>query len=98
MTGRGDGPGAGAAGGLSRHVPVLLAEVCTALDAKRGGAYIDGTFGAGGYTRAILDAHPQNKVVAIDRPGELSYAFKLEHVPVKHEQHVPTQRGQRVIK
>ena len=67
MTGRGDGPGAGAAGGPARHVPVLLAEVCTALDAKRGGVFIDGTFGAGGYTRAILDAHPQNTVIAIDR-------------------------------
>jgi 16S rRNA (cytosine1402-N4)-methyltransferase len=67
MMGRGDGPGAGAAGGPTRHVPVLLAEVCTALDVKRGGTFVDGTFGAGGYTRAILDAHPQNKVVAIDR-------------------------------
>ena len=67
MMGRGDGPGAGAAGGPSRHVPVLLAEVGTALDANRGGVFIDGTFGAGGYTRAILDAHPQNKVIAIDR-------------------------------
>lgn len=67
MMGRGDGPGAGAAGGPTRHVPVLLAEVCDALDVKRGGLFIDGTFGAGGYTRAILDAQPQNKVIAIDR-------------------------------
>lgn len=67
MMGRGDGPGAGAAGGPTRHVPVLLAEVCTALDVKRGGLFIDGTFGAGGYTRAILDAHPRNSVIAIDR-------------------------------
>jgi len=67
MMGRGDGPGAGAAGGPTRHVPVLLAEVCSALDAKRGGLFIDGTFGAGGYTRAVLDAHPHNKVIAIDR-------------------------------
>ena len=49
MTGRGDGP-AGAAGGPTRHVPVLLAEVCEALDAARGGVFVDGTFGAGGYT------------------------------------------------
>jgi 16S rRNA (cytosine1402-N4)-methyltransferase len=70
MMGRGDGPGAGAAGGPTRHVPVLLAEVCDALDVKRGGIFIDGTFGAGGYTRAVLDAHPQNKVIAIDRDPE----------------------------
>ncbi len=67
MMGRGDGPGAGAAGGPTRHVPVLLAEVCSALEVKRGGTFIDGTFGAGGYTRAILDAHPRNTVIAIDR-------------------------------
>ncbi|QFU17136.1 16S rRNA (cytosine(1402)-N(4))-methyltransferase RsmH [Microvirga thermotolerans] len=67
MMGRGDGPGAGAAGGPTRHVPVLLEEVCEALDARRGGAYVDGTFGAGGYTRAILDANPKNGVLAIDR-------------------------------
>ncbi len=66
MTGRGDGP-AGAAGGPSRHVPVLLAEVCEALHVKRGGAFVDGTFGAGGYTRAVLEANRQNRVVAIDR-------------------------------
>ncbi|WP_210484976.1 16S rRNA (cytosine(1402)-N(4))-methyltransferase RsmH [Microvirga antarctica] len=67
MMGRGDGPGAGAAGGPNRHVPVLLEEVCDALDVKRGGVFIDGTFGAGGYTRAILDANLRNTVIAIDR-------------------------------
>jgi len=66
MTERGDGQ-AGAAGGPSRHVPVLLGEVCTALDVARGGIFVDGTFGAGGYTRAIIDAHPKNVVIAIDR-------------------------------
>ena len=66
MTGRGDGP-AGAAGGPIRHVPVLLGEVCEALQAQRGGVFVDGTFGGGGYTRAILDSHRDNKVVAIDR-------------------------------
>ncbi len=66
MTGRGDGR-TGAAGGPARHVPVLLEEVLTALDAARGGAFLDGTFGAGGYARAILGAHPDNRVIAVDR-------------------------------
>jgi 16S rRNA (cytosine1402-N4)-methyltransferase len=66
MTGRGDGE-AGAAGGPPRHVPVLLGEVRAALDADRGGIFVDGTFGAGGYTSAILEANSKNKVVAIDR-------------------------------
>ena len=38
------------------HVPVMLAEVLSALSPRDGAAYVDGTFGAGGYTRAILEA------------------------------------------
>lgn len=37
------------------HVPVLLDEVLEALDPQPGDVIIDATFGAGGYTRAILD-------------------------------------------
>ncbi|MSO75864.1 MAG: 16S rRNA (cytosine(1402)-N(4))-methyltransferase RsmH [Alphaproteobacteria bacterium] len=39
-----------------RHVPVMLNEVVAALGAKDGGIYVDATFGAGGYSRALLDA------------------------------------------
>ena len=69
MTGRG-GRAAGAAGGPTRHVPVLLTEVCEALRPERGGVVVDGTFGAGGYTRALLNAHPATTIIAIDRDPE----------------------------
>jgi len=48
------------------HVPVMLPEVLSALAPRDGGVYVDGTFGAGGYTRAILGA-ADCKVIAIDR-------------------------------
>jgi 16S rRNA (cytosine1402-N4)-methyltransferase len=38
------------------HIPVLLPEVVGAISPKDGGVYVDGTFGAGGYSRAILAA------------------------------------------
>jgi 16S rRNA (cytosine1402-N4)-methyltransferase len=71
MMGRGGGSTgnglAGAAGGPARHVPVLLEEMRAALSLKPAGRYLDGTFGAGGYTRAILSAHSDTRLIALDR-------------------------------
>jgi 16S rRNA (cytosine1402-N4)-methyltransferase len=47
------------------HVPVLLAEVLAALSPLAGARIVDGTFGAGGYSQALLEAGAT--VVAIDR-------------------------------
>lgn len=49
-----------------QHIPVMLAEVLHTLQPSDGGIYVDGTFGAGGYTRAILDS-AECTVYAIDR-------------------------------
>ncbi len=53
------------AGGPVPHVPVLLDEVLKYLDPKPGDVMIDGTLGAGGYSRALLAAGSQ--VVGVDR-------------------------------
>ena len=44
------------AANTSSHVSVLLNEVVEALQPRNGGVYIDGTFGAGGYSRGILES------------------------------------------
>lgn len=63
----------------SPHISVLLEEVLQALKATEKGVFIDATFGAGGYTRAILMAHPENKVIAFDRDVTvLPFAEKLK--------------------
>ena len=49
-----------------RHIPVLLNEVVDAIAPRDGGRYLDGTFGAGGYTTAMLD-RADCRVIAIDR-------------------------------
>lgn len=54
------------------HIPVLLAPLLAAV-APVTGTWADGTFGAGGYTRALLDAGA-DRVIAIDRDPT---AFKL---------------------
>lgn len=49
------------------HVPVLLDESIEALRLGDGALIVDGTFGGGGHTAAILERHPTARVVAIDR-------------------------------
>jgi 16S rRNA (cytosine1402-N4)-methyltransferase len=47
------------------HIPVLLDEVIAGLAPQPGETHVDGTFGAGGYTRALLAAGAN--VIAFDR-------------------------------
>lgn len=67
MTGRGTSVSSNdmSAGGPVRHVPVMLNEVLLALQPGQGSTIIDGTFGAGGYSLAILEKGAD--VLAIDR-------------------------------
>jgi 16S rRNA (cytosine1402-N4)-methyltransferase len=64
MTSRDSGKPA-VAGGPARHIPVLGRQAVELLAVRAGGVYVDGTFGAGGYSRLLLAAGAQ--VIAIDR-------------------------------
>lgn len=65
------------------HIPVMRDEAIDALglgDQISGGTFIDGTFGAGGYTRAML-SHGDARVIGIDRDPNVAStarAFKSE--------------------
>lgn len=48
------------------HIPVLGREAIAHLAPREGGVYVDATFGAGGYSRAILEV-PGTRLIAIDR-------------------------------
>jgi 16S rRNA (cytosine1402-N4)-methyltransferase len=52
--------------GEPQHVPVLLDQVIAALHLDVGHVVVDGTFGGGGYSRALLNT-PASRVVGIDR-------------------------------
>ena len=61
----------------ARHVPVLGREAVEMLAPRDGGTYVDATFGAGGYSRAILDAADTN-VIGIDRDrSAIAAGFEL---------------------
>jgi 16S rRNA (cytosine1402-N4)-methyltransferase len=51
----------------SPHQPVLYKEIIHALQPKRGGRYVDGTVGAGGHARGILEAcAPDGQLLGLD--------------------------------
>ncbi len=73
------------------HRPVMAREVVELLAARRGGVFVDATFGGGGHTREILAANPANRVLACDRDrsalaaGRLALARDAERVEFIHD-------------
>ncbi|NPA72592.1 MAG: 16S rRNA (cytosine(1402)-N(4))-methyltransferase RsmH [Gammaproteobacteria bacterium] len=62
------------------HYSVLLEESLAGLNIKPDGIYIDGTFGRGGHSRAILERlGPEGRLLAIDQDPE-AIAYAKEHM------------------
>src|SRR6476646_12091907 len=61
----------------TRHIPVLGRQAVGMLQPRAGGIYVDATFGAGGYSRTILDT-AGTRVIGIDRDrSAISGGFDL---------------------
>ncbi|MFA5959353.1 MAG: 16S rRNA (cytosine(1402)-N(4))-methyltransferase RsmH [Tatlockia sp.] len=64
---------------MTVHQSVLLQEAIKGLAIKAEGIYIDGTFGRGGHSRAILEQlSPRGRLIAIDKDPE-AIAYASEH-------------------
>lgn len=65
---------------LSKHQSILVAEIIEHLAIKKDGSYLDGTFGGGGHSEAILKKlGPKGHLFALDRdPTALRFAKRLK--------------------
>ncbi len=70
---------------------MLLAETLASLQPRPGGRYLDGTFGGGGHTRALLESSaPDGIVLALDAdPAAIDRAFALRQDPAIAERLIP---------
>lgn len=67
---------------LMSHIPVLLNEVVEYLSASRLQTVFDGTCGAGGHARAILESHPEiEQYIACDQDMEALAIAKTSLAP-----------------
>lgn len=84
------------------HITVLLKEAVEALAVRPAGVYVDGTFGRGGHSRAVLaQLGPEGRLIAFDRDPVAVAAgreikdprFELVHAPFSDFAEALAERG-----
>ncbi|MCK6538639.1 MAG: 16S rRNA (cytosine(1402)-N(4))-methyltransferase RsmH [Anaerolineales bacterium] len=73
----------------SPHRPVLYKEIIHALQPRRGGRYVDGTLGAGGHARGILEAcAPDGQLLGLDVDPQALAVARKTLAPYEHRIHL----------
>jgi len=73
----------------SPHQPVLYKEIIHALQPRRGGRYVDGTLGAGGHARGILEASaPDGQLLGLDVDPQALAIARETLAPHEHRIHL----------
>ena len=67
---------------LEKHFPVLLNELVSIISPLYGGTFIDCTFGAGGYSKKILENN-LNNIIALDRDNSVNSIANQFHTKYK---------------
>ncbi|HNS61736.1 MAG TPA: 16S rRNA (cytosine(1402)-N(4))-methyltransferase RsmH [Anaerolineales bacterium] len=71
------------------HKPVLYKEIIHALQPRRGGRYVDGTLGAGGHARGILEASaPDGRLLGLDVDPQALAIARETLAPYEHRIHL----------
>ena len=73
----------------SPHKPVLYQEIIHLLQPRRGGRYVDGTLGAGGHARGILEASaPDGRLLGLDVDPQALAIARETLAPYEHRIHL----------
>ena len=73
----------------SPHIPVLYKEIIHALQPIQGGRYVDGTLGAGGHARGILEAcAPDGQLLGLDVDPQALVIARKTLAPYEHRAHL----------
>ena len=73
----------------SPHQPVLYQEIIHALQPQTGGRYVDGTLGAGGHARGILEASaPDGRLLGLDVDPQALAIARKNLAPYEHRIHL----------